>query len=964
MTVTVIDNEAPVITCPQDLVLCDTEPVELGQATATDNCDPNPVITNDAPATFPVGVTYVTWTAVDIHGNSSTCVQTVTIIAHPTADAGPDDIICQAYNYTVSGASATNYSSILWTHNGQGTLQNANTLTPTYVPQVGETGNITLTLTVYANSPCEDATDQMVLTILPQPVATAGDNDTICGGETFVPVTAWASNYIGLLWTTSGTGTFDNPAILHPVYTPSQADINNGSVILTLTAYGSGPCGDISSSMTLTIIPSPEANAGNDDATCEGMPYTVSGATASNYVSLLWTHNGAGTLTNATTLTPTYTPAANETGTVVLTLIVTGNGNCGEATDEMILTINVGPTAYAGDDDITCASTPYYLGNATASTDDVTWTTSGTGTFDNASLLYATYTPSAADIAAGTVTLTLHVNGIAPCQPATDNMVLTIQPATYANAGENSPICNDVPYTVEDASATGYTAILWSHNGQGTLTDETTLTPTYTPAANETGVVTLTLTVTGIEPCGNATATVELTLQPALIANAGPDLYTCESTPIVINQAVAQNYSSVLWTTSGTGTFDDASLVNPTYTPSTADIEAGTVTLTMSLTGLAPCGDIEDQLVLTVNQSPIAAAGPDESACEGAPYSISGATASNYSTIQWTSNGTGVLTDANTLTPTYTPGAGETGIVVLTLTVNGPGACGNLIATDQMNLSIFAAPNVDAGADQTIAYNTSTTLSGSATGGSELYGWSWQPSELLVNPNQAGTSTNAITETTTFTLTVMDMSSGCSASDEVIITIGSINHPPVAVDDYDTTSIDEPITINILENDSDPDGDQITPTILTQPEHGTVILNADSTVTYTPAAGFFGIDAFTYMICDDGQPSLCDTATVRIIIFGAREDLIFYNGISPNGDGLNDRWIIGNIEYFHDNEVLIFNRWGDIVYSCFYYDNKNVVWDGKYDKTGNPVPDGTYFYIVTVPGVGKFNGWILVRGNK
>ncbi len=630
----------------------------------------------------------------------------------------------------------------------------------------------------------------------------------------------------------------------------------------------------------------------------------------------------------------------------------------------MILTINVSPTAYAGPDDITCASAPYTLADATASVGSVTWTTSGTGTFDNAALLHATYTPSAADIAAGSVTLTLHASGAAPCQPATDAMVLTIQPATYAYAGENATICNNAPYTVNDAIATGYTSILWSHNGQGTLSDETTLTPTYTPAVNETGVVTLTLALTGIEPCGNATATVQLTLQPALIASAGPDLYTCEGASILVSQAAAQNFSSVTWTSTGTGTFDDASLVNPTYTPSVADIEAGTVTLTMTVTGISPCGNIEDQLVLTINHSPLAAAGPDASACAGVAFTVSGATATNYSTIQWTSNGTGLLTGANTLTPTYTPGEGESGIVVLTLTVNGPGACGNLIATDQMNLSIFAAPSVNAGADQIIAYSTSTTLNGSATGGSGLYGWSWQPAELLVNPNQESTVTGIITETTTFTLTVMDMSSGCSASDDVTVTIGSMNHPPVAVDDYDTTSIDEPITINILGNDSDPDGDNITPTILTQPEHGTVILNEDGTVQYTPAAGFFGIDNFTYMICDDGQPSLCDIATVRILIFGAREDLIFYNGISPNGDGLNDKWIIGNIEYFHDNEVIIFNRWGDIVYSCFYYDNRGVAWDGTYEKTGNPVPDGTYFYIVSVPGVGKFNGWILVRGNK
>ena len=63
----------------------------------------------------------------------------------------------------------------------------------------------------------------------------------------------------GLLWTTSGTGTFSNPAALNPVYTPSAADINNGSVVLTLTAYGNPPCGNANSSMTLFINKSPLA---------------------------------------------------------------------------------------------------------------------------------------------------------------------------------------------------------------------------------------------------------------------------------------------------------------------------------------------------------------------------------------------------------------------------------------------------------------------------------------------------------------------------------------------------------------------------------------------------------------------------------------------------------------------------------------------------------------------------------
>ena len=94
-TITVIDGENPVITCPADIAV-NTDPgacfatVNLGTATATDNCDV-PVITNDAPATFQKGVTVVTWKAMDLSGNWMTCPQTVTV-----SDAEAPVITCPA----------------------------------------------------------------------------------------------------------------------------------------------------------------------------------------------------------------------------------------------------------------------------------------------------------------------------------------------------------------------------------------------------------------------------------------------------------------------------------------------------------------------------------------------------------------------------------------------------------------------------------------------------------------------------------------------------------------------------------------------------------------------------------------------------------------------------------------------------------------------------------------------------
>ncbi|MBK8564660.1 MAG: cadherin-like domain-containing protein [Saprospiraceae bacterium] len=111
--------------------------------------------------------------------------------------------------------------------------------------------------------------------------------------------------------------------------------------------------------------------------------------------------------------------------------------------------------------------------------------------------------------------------------------------------------------------------------------------------------------------------------------------------------------------------------------------------------------------------------------------------------------------------------------------------------------------------------------------------------------------------------------------------------PPIAVDDVDTTGIATPITVSVLANDSDPNNNILTNSLTTsgtqQPSNGSITVNTtNGTITYTPQAGFTGIDSFEYIICD--ATSLCDTAMVTIYVFN--EDCS--NGIDDDGDGLID----------------------------------------------------------------------------
>lgn len=84
--------------------------------------------------------------------------------------------------------------------------------------------------------------------------------------------------------------------------------------------------------------------------------------------------------------------------------------------------------------------------------------------------------------------------------------------------------------------------------------------------------------------------------------------------------------------------------------------------------------------------------------------------------------------------------------------------------------------------------------------------------------------------------------------------------------------------------------------------------------------------------------------------------LKFYSGITPNNDGLNDKWEIDNIELFQDNQVDIYNRLGNRVWEGSNYDNVNTVWKGE-NLSGNELPSDTYFYVFE-SGSTIEKGWI------
>jgi len=288
--------------------------------------------------------------------------------------------------------------------------------------------------------------------------------------------------------------------------------------------------------------------------------------------------------------------------------------------------------------------------------------------------------------------------------------------APLANAGEDDVTCEDTPYTLS-GTATYEGSVLWETSGDGTFDDETSLTATYTPGTSDigSGIVVLTLNAYAVEPCGEEDADdMALTIASAPTADAGPDDAICENSLYTLDGS-ASNYESIVWTTSGDGSFDDTGILDPTYTPGPGDISSGLATLTLTSSAILPCGnDVSDDMVLSIQTLPTANAGSDADICENDSYTLSGS-ATDYSSVIWTTSGDGSFDDPALLNATYTPGSDDasSGVAILTLTAEAFEPCGT-DATDEMVLTIQELPFAAAGADASICENDTYTMMGTA----------------------------------------------------------------------------------------------------------------------------------------------------------------------------------------------------------------------------------------------------------
>jgi hypothetical protein len=410
-----------------------------------------------------------------------------------------------------------------------------------------------------------------------------------------------------------------NANSLNAVYAPSVGELAAGSVTLTLTTTGNNGCTSVSDQVTYTFTPAPTANAGVDLNSCANSATVQLNGAVTVATGGLWTGGTGGFNPNSGTLNATYTPSAAEiaAGTATLTLTTVGNGTCNAVSDQVVITIAPSPIVDAGANQSVCANNAsLQLNGSVLNAAGGTW--SGGGTFSpSSSVLSPSYTPSAAEIAAGVATLTLTSTGNGLCNAVSDLVVITITPAPVVEAGVGGVYCMNNANIQLAGSITVANGGNWS-GAQGTFTpNANALNAVYTPSVGElaAGTVTITLTSTGNNGCIAVSDQVTYTFTPAPTANAGSDLNSCANNAVVqLNGAITVSTGG-LWS-GGTGTFNpNNSTLNATYTPSASEIAAGTATLTLTTVGNGLCTAVSDQVSISIAPAPIVDAGTAIQVC-------------------------------------------------------------------------------------------------------------------------------------------------------------------------------------------------------------------------------------------------------------------------------------------------------------------------------------------------------------
>ncbi|SFC68507.1 Ca2+-binding protein, RTX toxin-related [Pseudooceanicola nitratireducens] len=939
------------------------------------------------------GTDTVTYTVTDSEGNTDTA--TVTITVNPVNDApvANDDAVNTPEDQPVTFDPLANDKdvdgdelSIVGTPvsaNGGEVVVNPDG-TVTYTPPADFNGTDTITYTV---TDPDGLTDTATITVTVGPVADApvaeddlgaGDEDTVIT----IDVLENDSDPDGDALTVTDVTDPANGSIEivdgKLVYTP-DADFN-GTDTVTYTVTDSEGNTD-TATVTITVNPVNDAPVANDDAvnTPEDQPVTFDPLANDTDVdgdelSIVGTPvsaNGGEVVVNPDG-TVTYTPPADFNGTDTITYTVTDPDGL---TDTATITVTVGPVADApvAEDDLGAGDEDTVItidvlendsdpdGDALTVT-DVTDPANGSIEIVDGKLVY---TPDADFNGTDTVTYT-----VTDSEGNTDTatVTITVNPVNDAPVAEDDADTTDVvtPVTIDvlandsdvDGDALTVTSVEDPANGSAAIVDGKIV---YTPDAGFTGTETFTYTITDEDGLTD-TATVTVKVEDGNGGNQDPvavddTAETDEDTAVTINalenDSDPQNDPLTITDASDTpnGTvqvignqivytpdenFNGTETITYTVTDTDGNTDTATVTVKVNPVNDAPVAEDDADTTDIVTPVTIDVLAND-SDVDGDALTVT--------SVEDPANGSAAIVDGKIV---YTPDAGFTGTETFTYTItdedgltdtatvtvkvedgNGgnqdPVAVDDLAETDEDTAVTINALENDS--DPQNDPLTITDASDTPNGTVQVVG-----NQIVYTPDENFNGT----ETITYTVTDTD---GNTDTATVTVKVNPVNDAPVAEDDADTTDIVTPVTIDVLANDSDVDGDALTVTSVEDPANGTAAI-VDGKIVYTPDAGFTGTETFTYTITD--EDGLTDTATITVTV----EEDTGPDGIveGHSGDDLIDDDYEGDPEGDKvDNEDALDPTSGDDdIIEAYSGDDTVIAGSGDDTVDGGPGNDSIY----------------------
>ena len=513
-----------------------------------------------------------------------------------------------------------------------------------------------------------------------------------------------------------------------------------------------------------------------------------------------------------------------------------------------------------------------------------------------------------------TVTITVEILGINDDPTAVDDSATT---------AEDTAITVNVLANDSDVDGNPITVLTFKDGANGTVTDLGNGELEYTPNADFNGTDTFTYTIDdGVagETNGTATATVTVVVtaenDPPV---AEPDAETTpEDTNIQINLlandsdvegdtltviSVSNGSNGSVTQVGGIATYQPNQDFTGTdsFTYQVSDGQGGTSTGTVTVT------------VDPVNDAPVAVPDavltPEDTSVDidvrANDFDVE---SPNLDLVSFTQPENGVVTENQDGTLNYAPDENFNGVDTFQYTVSD----GEETATTTVSVSVEAENDAPVAGDDTASTTEDTPVTISVLsndtdvdGPSQSVASVTQPANGTVTTLPSGqlqyTPAANFNGTDSFKYTLSDGIDTDTAT--VTVTVTAVNDAPVAVNDSATTDEDMSVTINVLGNDSDVDSTNLTASPKTQPANGSVTVDTNGNLVYTPDPNFDGEDTFTYTASDGDKAT---TATVTVTVNSTNDAPVAANDSAEvDEDGSVDIAVLGNDSDVDDDTLTI-----------------------------------------------------------